>query len=345
MKSAYAGFAAGLAGLLLMLELLCRVLPVSTATMSGYHVDADILNYAPRHEWRFATGWDLRNPQVLHSNSHGYIAEREFVRNEQAIALIGDSYVEAASLDAADRPAPQLEQALGGQRPVYAMGGAGTALLDYAERIRFAHEQFGVRDFVLVVERGDPIQSLCGSGNVASPCLDPQTLDPRRERVPPPGLAKRVLRHSALAQYMAGQLKLDLKAILLQTFTRNTPHEAVAAAPKAPAGEADFRAIDRVTDEFFSRIKPYATGRLVMVVDADRRALMNGRYVEDPRRLRFMERARAAGATVVDTEPLYRAHFEKSRLSLELSPQDGHFNPVTVRMVSGAAADALQREP
>lgn len=337
------GFMAGMAGLLVALELLCRVLPVSTATMAGYYVDADILTYAPDHSWRFSTGWDLRNPQALHANAQGFISDQSFVRDERALALIGDSYVEAASLDPEDRPAPRLEAALGHHRPVYALGAAGTALLDYAERIRYAHEQFGVRDFVLVVERSDPIQSLCGSGNVASPCLDRQTLAPRNERVPPPGLAKRVFRHSALAQYLVGQLKLDPAAIARQTFTRSTPHGNPGPVPSARPDEDALHAIDAVTDEFFRRIKPHVAGRLVLVVDADRRALMKGQIPDDPRRERFMARARTAGATVIDTQPLYQAHFAHSQLSLELSPQDGHFNPLTVRLLAVAVAAELAR--
>ncbi|SFC66212.1 hypothetical protein SAMN05216344_12836 [Polaromonas sp. OV174] len=57
-------------------------------------------------------------------------------------------------LAAPDRPGAQLERALG-TRPVSAMGNPGTALVDYAERIRFAHTHFGVRDFVVLMERGD----------------------------------------------------------------------------------------------------------------------------------------------------------------------------------------------
>ena len=104
-------------------EAACRLLPVSSATLSGYHVDPQILTYPPRHEWTSAFGWDLRNPQRLKSNNFGFVADHDFVRNLNAVALVGDSFVEAGMLAAEDRPAAQLEQRLGAGRPVYALGG------------------------------------------------------------------------------------------------------------------------------------------------------------------------------------------------------------------------------
>ena len=118
---------AGVLSVLLALELLCRVLPVSTSTETGYYTDPLILTYPARHRWVAATGWDLRNAQTLQANNLGYPADRDFVWNERAVALIGDSYVEASMLPAADRPGAQLERWLG-PRPVYAMGAPGTAV-------------------------------------------------------------------------------------------------------------------------------------------------------------------------------------------------------------------------
>ncbi|SFC66174.1 hypothetical protein SAMN05216344_12833 [Polaromonas sp. OV174] len=51
-----------------------------------------------------------------------------------------------------------------------------------------------------------------------------------------------------------------------------------------------------------------------------------------------------AGAVVVDTEPLFKAHFARSNLSLDIGPYNGHFNPLGVKLVTAAAANA-QREP
>lgn len=339
-----------LAGCLAAAESLCRLLPVSTSTKLGYYTDADIQTYPEHHEWRVSTGWDLRNPQTLNANSAGFSSAHEFVSNPEAVALIGDSYIEASMLGAQDRPEAQLEQALGSSRPVYALGRPGTALLDYAERIRLAHDRWGIRDFVILMEAGDIRQSLCGSGNVESRCLDPITLEPRIERGAPPSMLKMLVRESAFANYLVGQLKLH--PVMPWQWVISKVQAMLGHAPPKSSGPANAQlSPDRlevttaVTSAFFRRALPYVKGRLVIVVDGQRTP---GPIVQTPmtvERARFITLARAAGATVVDAVPLYQRHFESSPLLLSVGPYDGHLNPIGVAIVCSAAADVLGRRP
>jgi hypothetical protein len=338
-------FLLGLAGTLLLLELLLRLLPVSTASQTGYHQHPEILSVPAGHRWTVSTGWDLRNPQRLVANAQGFVAERDFVRDPAAVGLIGDSYVEASMLDAPDRPGAQLERALGA--PVYAMGTPGTALLDYGVRLRWASEQFGLRRFVLLLERGDAVQSLCGSGNVVSRCLDAQTLQPRRELQPPPSAAKRVLRHSALAQYLASQIRVDARAFLRSVFTRNVPGEGVetakpaAAAPSAEAVRLAHRRTDAVLDAFFADLPQDID--LLVVLDGARQAPWladsDGRF----ERAHLIHELRRRGARVIDLQPVFQRHVAADPRSLEVGPYDGHLNRLGVALAMQAAARELQR--
>lgn len=341
---------AGLLAAVLSLELVLRMLPVSTATLTGYHFDPDLLTYPAGHEWTTSTGWDLRNPQRLQSNNWGFASDKDFLPNRQAIALIGDSYVEASMLDAAQRPAAQLETRLGTRRPVYGLGSPGTALLDYAQRVRFAAEQLQVRDFVIWLERGDARQALCGSGNVQSRCLDPKTLQPRIERLPEPSWIKRVARHSALAQYAASQLKFRGEAFLAALLSRSTPEEPAdppAGARAAPSGLAPAAVqqarlvIDIVLDRFFEDAGPYLTGKAVFVVDGHRGGDQREANVALFQRPYLIERLRARGFEVIDLEPVYAEHVTRSPLSLEVGPYDRHLNGLGVRLVMSQAARAF----
>ncbi|WP_169261496.1 hypothetical protein [Aromatoleum diolicum] len=338
----------GITAFLIACEIVLHALPVSSATETGYYSDPLIITYPPGHQWTTATGWDLRNAQRNRSNNAGFLADRDFVYEERAVALVGDSYVEASMLAAADRPGAQLERSLG-DRPVYAMGGPGSALLDYAERIRLAHEQYGVRDFVVLMERGDVRQSLCGSGNIHGPCLDRQSLQPRTETQAAPGLAKRILRHSAFAQYLFSQLKFSPERLWRQIVMQSGPvaptKPAVAGGMANRAGlaraDAPVREVDAVAEAFFSRIKPYVSGKLVIVIDSDRAGPNTGMPVPDADRARFISLARAAGALVIDTEPVFREHFARYPLKLEVGPYDGHMNALAVRLAMQAAVDGL----
>lgn len=346
MARTFAMASVGVVGFLLLLELLFRLLPVSSSTETGYHFDPKILTYPAHHEWRVATGWDLRNAQSLRSNNFGFVADHDFVRDEQAIALVGDSYVEASMLRAPDRLGAQLERALGGRRPVYAMGSPGTALLDYAERIRFAHQRFGVRDFVVLMERGDVRQSLCGSGNVHSECLDPKTLAERTEKLPPPSRLKQVLRHSSVAQYVFSQLKVEPARLWKQAFAGAAPPSASARirtrSSTAETADASLQVVDTVTRVFLARVQPHVPGRLVIVLDSWRGRAGSATAAEKRERQRFIELVQAAGVQVVDTEPLYRDHFAASSLSLDVGPYDGHLNALGLQIIARAAAKAFE---
>lgn len=355
----------GFIGMLVTAEAVLRLLPVSTSTASGYFIDPLILTYPPGHQWRTATGWDLRNTQRLQSNNIGFVSDIDFVPDSQAVALIGDSYVEASMLDAPTRPGPQLELALAGSRAVYAMGAPGSALLDYAERIRFAHQRFGVRDFVILMEAGDLRQSICGSGNVHGPCLDAQTLANRTQTVPPASASKRLLRHFALAHYLNGQLKLDLSSLLRRALTPAAPapaavmrHLALDATPavtvRADDAERDAKRdakrdamVSAVAEAFFARVEPHVSGHLVIVVDGRRtlESLADTEADKTPlmlERAQFMRLAQSRGAIVIDAEPLYRAHLQQSVLSLSVGPYDAHLNPIGVRLLMRAAAEQLR---
>ena len=86
------------------MDLVLRVLSVSTANMTGHDRDPDLLTYPPGHSWTVSTGWDSKNFQHLHANNWGFIANRDFLSNPLAVALVGDSYVESSMLDADARP-------------------------------------------------------------------------------------------------------------------------------------------------------------------------------------------------------------------------------------------------
>lgn len=338
----------GVFAFVLACELVMRALPVSSSTETGYHFDDKVLTYPAHHEWQAATGWDLRNAQEMRSNNFGFVADRDFVFGENAVALIGDSYVEASMLAPRDRPGAQLESALGGQRPVYALGGPGSSLLDYAERVRFASRRFGIRDFVLLVERGDVRQALCGSGNIHGACFHWASLSVKAEKQPEASMAKKILRRSAFAQYMFSQLKVSPARLWRQAFAQTVVNHG-ATVTERTANDSELHEnhepspeIDAVTRAFFRRVQPFVEGRLILIVDSDRAALRAGRTTYDADRLRFISLAREAGATVIDTEPVFAQHYAVSSLGLDVGPYDGHLNGIAIGLIARCAASALR---
>ncbi len=343
--------------MLVGVELLLQALPVSTSTQTGYYIHPNILTNPPYHRWTMSTGWDLRDVQHLRANNHGFAAEHDFQSGGNAIGLVGDSYVEASMLPWAERPAAQLERALDGRRPVYAMGGPGSSLLDYAERIRWAYETLGLRDFVVMMESTDASQVLCNSGNVHARCLDSERLTPVLQHRPPSGQAKDLLRTSALAQYLVSQLKFTGARLMNPDFWRsgapaehvpnaNANANANAAAP-ARAGEPtplsarQQAVIDAAVTAFLHDTSGLPGLRLVFAIDMNRRNLEEG--VPRPDEGYHVEqRLRAAGHAVVRGEAAYREHQRQSPLRLDMGPHDRHLNAIGVRLIMTAAASTAR---
>ena len=53
-----------------------RLLPVSTATHTGYYIHPHILTYPPNHRFTTSSGWDLRNPVQQRANNYGFLTSR-----------------------------------------------------------------------------------------------------------------------------------------------------------------------------------------------------------------------------------------------------------------------------
>jgi hypothetical protein len=329
----------GALGALLALEALLRLLPTSTYSDTGYYIDPLIITYRPHHHFRSSWGWDFSEPVEHQVNNLGFLSGRDFVPDSTALALIGDSFVDASMLPDSERVGTHLEQELGG-RPVYAMGGPGSCLLDYAERIRYAAQHLKVHDFVVVLERGDIKQSYCGSGNIHGPCLRRGSGAAATELRPPPPRLQRYLRHSALLQYLLGHLRFDPAQRFHAALASFSATPASTAAPSTDFEPAE---LERVMLTFFERIAPYRNGRLVMVFDSNRLALSRGESGSDSARDAAMAQARAHGAVVVDTEASFRDYLARTGRHLEVSPHDKHWNREATRIVAHDIAIALAK--
>ncbi|EHR73437.1 hypothetical protein BurJ1DRAFT_4651 [Burkholderiales bacterium JOSHI_001] len=338
---------AGALACALVFEGLFQLLPVSGSSATGYHLDELVLSYPPHHHFRSSSGWDLRHPQRLQANNAGFVTDTDFQPDPQAVAFIGDSFIEASALDEADRPAARLRHQMGGRRAVYALGAPGTSLLDHAERVRLAAERWQVQDMVVLVALGDVRQSICGSGQIAGPCLNATSGQFDLERRPEAGPLKRWLRHSALAQYLFSQLKVAPERLVptlraLPASLVPGRHAAPISPPARVTAGPDPQLLQQIGQRFFERIRPFVKGRLVILIDRP----LPGR---DSQSLpladsdRFAAMAIAHGATVVDMAPIYAEHARGAILSLAVSPDDGHHNALGAELLARAAALGLGR--
>lgn len=329
------------------MELICRLLPVSTSTDTGYHVAPRILTYPPGHTFTVSTGWALLNARRHTSNNFGFLSERDFTTDTHAVAVIGDSLVEANMLADDQRLGSRLDRALGGNVPVYSMGGPGSSLLDYTERVQFARSRFGVRTFVVVIESGDVWQTICGSGNIHGPCLDGDSLDERVELQAPPGTLKRIVRESAFAQYLFSQLKVDPKAMLGRLTGAFRGSTRAAGAPTASEAARDKAHRDSaiIIGKFLDRLRIAPGERVILVVDCDCATGASSRKDPDAERLELMRRAQERGIAVLDLAPVFARYLARERRALVVGPYDHHWNGVANSLIATELVPLLTAAP
>lgn len=335
MKKQLLPFAGGIVAVLILLEILFRILPVSTTTRTGYYIHPLIITYPAHHCFTMATGWDLRNSQHSCANNYGFLADRDFVHDPQAIALIGDSFVEANMLPAQRRLGAQLQARLP-DKAIYAMGGPGSSLLDYAERARFAAEKFGIRTFVFILERGDVKQAICGSGNSHGPCLDARTLRPRTEVQAPPNALKRIVRESALAQYVFSQIRFDISKVISNPLRPTVPKSATS--PKGLSLNASLQ----ITGYFLEQLPKIEGARFIFLIDADRPHLFDtaSNMNQDLKALRSA--AASINASVIDPTPAFRKFVADTGRALEVGPYDHHWNASALEILANLIAQKLR---
>lgn len=308
---------------LIAIELVLRILPTPTATRMGQYIDPLISTYPPNFEFQSATGWAFLNPQQQRSNEFGFIPDRPFSASPDAVALIGDSLVEQSMLVSSDRLGMQLENERGGA-PVFSLGIPGSSLFDYLERLRFARDKLGVRQFWIVVERADVHQSLCEHAAYMDVCLDANG-ELLRKRKPPRDPLRDTLAHSAFLQYFVGVLRLSPKALIesiSQPALPNIETDTATVTDKTSLSQAEIGVIER----FFRELSSFSSIKVGIVIDPRLDHLDRDDEFIDPALESVYRQAIAAGIMVVHPFRDLKQYSDLTGLGMRVGPYDGHWN-------------------
>jgi hypothetical protein len=343
-------FGIGVVASLLLLEGLIRVLPVTNGT---YAAD-------PRPEWpahvmipnssyTLSTGWNLRNVHHGHINNYGYASPHDYERGQADVAVFGDSYIEALMNDYRDTLSGSLNDYLRQKRRVLTFGMSGAEMPDYLGVAELVGPEFSPKWGVIVITGDDFIHGFHAS---------PGYFKWDASRSPPIRLVpelhrSRLLKFTrtvGLLRYLRGNLSFQPSEVI--KLRRGADHAAGTTTCRDEILSKD----DGVLLEAYAKALPQALRippqRLILVFDADRRSIYAGappgtaaggcrtRSMLANERLATL--AKAAGMHVIDTDPLFRRHFEAGRGPLDRSPLDAHWNPAAHRLVARAVAGVIE---
>lgn len=331
---------------LLLIEGVLYFLPVNEGLRTQpVNDDNPIARLEPNRTSTWSRFADFSMINTVRSNNYGFINDQDYDPNGKLplLAVIGDSYVEAAMVPYAATMHGRLARELKDQWRVYSFAMSGAPLSQYLAYARYARDEFRPVKIIVVIVGNDFDESLLkykASGGFHYFADDDQGILQLVRQDYSPSLLTRALRNSMLARYLVTNVQLQtLPAQLRSTATSNDFVGQTAANVSTQRTNDSLRAIDR----FLELLPEYAglpPKDITLLLDGIRPHLYDGEklagaeksYFNTMRRHLSREASRL-GFEFIDMQPRFIAHYKKYGKRFEY-PKDGHWNAVGHEVVA-----------
>jgi hypothetical protein len=324
---------------LLLLEVALRFLPVrEPLEAQPVTREEPYLHFKPNNAPLFSMGWNFAIVNRLRVNNYGFVNDQDYdpTATSPLLAVIGDSYVEAAQVPYAQTLHGRLAALVAARGRVYSFASSGSPLSQYLAYARLARERFRAQALAIVVVGNDFDESLAEYGE------EPGFHQLRRSAsgsyelaLKPfaPPLLHRIVRRSALIRYVHGNGFVDAAAGRLRALFGEAPQFVGNVTMHAePERIEKSRA---AIDYFLSQLPQYSgipAPRIVLIVDGERPHLYDAAQLRNAQSSYFstmrrylIERATASGYRVADLQPLFIERHARDGTRFEW-PIDAHWN-------------------
>jgi hypothetical protein len=316
----------------------------------GVDQNNPIIRFTPNQAFTFSKGWQFAIVNTGQINNYGFVNDQDYTRAYERgpLIIIGDSYVEARMVPYQQTVQGRLAKRLENKRNVYSIGISGAQLAQYLAFAQYAWTEFHPQGMVFVIIGNDFDESL--TKYAEQPGFhhfqeDADSHDLKLVRIDyQPGLAKRLLRKSALVRYLWGTVGIsNIASVMAHRFEHGVEYVGNTTAYASDNRLADSR---RVVDRFFSEL-PQRVGleksHILFVIDAMRPDIYSdsdlkratGSYF-DLMRHYFLEQAERNGYEAIDMQPRFIVRHRRDGSRFEF-PVDAHWN----ELGHHEAADAI----
>ncbi|MGE5612629.1 MAG: hypothetical protein ACM3UM_00015 [Nitrososphaerales archaeon] len=335
--------------LLVLAELVLRMLPIidgaRRATPSSTFASARLV---PGHAYTWSLGWDLRH--VVHGriNGSGFPAPYEYVPNQPALALFGDSFAEGIMLDYRESLAGRLNDVSDGRVRSFNFGISGAALPHYLGMAREMRRRFAFDAALIVVSENDYVEGFNAQEGLYSWGDDAKGDLVKLVPATRPGILMRIARASALFRYLRYHLKFNPPTLFSgKGQPACVPAQLDARDRLRLAGYVDAlqRALALAPDRI---VIAFAAGseQVYARVDRPREArtanTCPSRDALAQSELRSLAAAR--GLKILDIPALLEKHYRQYRQRMDFSPVDAHWNGVATALIAGEASALLKTD-
>ncbi len=333
-------------------EAVCRFLPVNDGLKAmPVNASAPVFHFTPNRNVTWSRDWNFSIVNRIHVNNAGYVNDQNYDARDPRplLAVVGDSYVEAAMVPPHDTLQGRLSKALAPAARVYSFAASGAPLSQYLAWAREARKKWKAQALIIVVVGNDFDESLAiykqGPGfhhyvAGANGALHLQRFDYE------PSLLRLAVRKSALARYVLFNLQahehLPALANELMSFVRPARADIFVGNTSASTDADRLRWSKAAVLAFLHDLSAYAgwpPGSVLFVVDGVRYPSNNpavaASYFVQMREF-FIAAARRAGYEAIDMDPAFFAHYRATGERFEF-PTDGHWNGLAHRLAAEAA--------
>lgn len=343
------GFGVVLAGLLIFGEIACRLLPVNEGLRTQpVNAENPIHRFQPNRSSTWSRGWNFSIVNQVHVNNEGFVNDQDYAADgpRPLMAVIGDSYIEAAMVPFHETVQGRLASSIGNRGRVYSFAASGAGLSQYLVWAEHARDKYQPDAFLFLNISNDFSESLyrlerSPGFHHFDKAPDGSVIMRRVDYSPAP--LRRMLRYSALATYLVTNVKVE--ALLKFQYLGGDDRRWAGNISRDASPElvADYEwAVRQFLDSL-----PKATGlppnRIMIAIDGIREAVYSPAEKTELElslwgrmRVHMREQATQRGFTVIDMQPVFESAFAKDHKRFEF-PTDSHWNGYA----HGLLADAI----
>ncbi len=320
--------ALGCLSMILALEIILRMLPVSTGF--GYQTTtlAEPVLRATFPIVKHSLDWRFYQSQIRKINNYGFADDADYAPNTNPIAVIGDSYIQSLMLPYSDTLQGQLGTLLDRKnRPVYSFGVPGYSFAGYIGSAEYVSKTFQPEFFVFLLTAGDIADSL-STKTAGSYFLNSRNLELNFEPSTP-SRTNKLLLQSSLLRYLNLHLHFNPFSILTQFL----PPETTVPIKSPDLSQVSTRLLDYLEQKSTVR-----ADNTIFIIDCDRDKIYQQKPQPqthpDNQLTLFATIAQNRGYTVIDTLPLFSSQYQQSRRRLDFKPIDMHWNSAAHKLVA-----------